>query len=143
LKITLLVKGAGCDNMSALKMLTPAEGLPAMKRFVVETIEKAGPNASPPLTVGVGIGGPFEKAAQLAKKALTRPFGEPNPDPKIAELERELLEEINATGIGPAGYGGTVTALAVHIESFPTHIAAFPVAVNLDCHSHRTAQAEL
>ena len=143
LRITMLVKGAGCDNMSALKMLTPAEGVPAAKQFVVETIEKAGPNASPPLTVGVGIGGPFEKAAQLAKKALTRPFGEPNPDPKIAELERELLEEINATGIGPAGYGGTVTALAVHIESFPTHIAAFPVAVNLDCHSHRTAQAEL
>ena len=143
LRITLLVKGAGCDNMSALKMLTPAEGLAAMKRFVVETIEEAGPNASPPLTVGVGIGGPFEKAAQLAKKALTRPFGEPNPDPKIAKLEGELLEEINATGIGPAGYGGTVTALAVHIESYPTHIAAFPVAVNLDCHSHRTAEIEL
>ena len=143
LKLTVLVKGAGCDNMSALKMLTPAEGLPAMKRFVVETIEKAGPNASPPLTVGVGIGGPFEKAAQLAKKALTRPSGEPNPDPELAKLEEELLEEINATGIGPAGYGGTITALAVHIESFPTHIAAFPVAVNLDCHSHRTASAEL
>src|SRR5918997_244100 len=140
LKLTMLVKGAGCDNMSALKMLTPAEGLSAMKRFVVETIERAGPNASPPLTVGIGIGGPFEKAAQLAKKALTRPSGEPNPDPKIAKLEGELLEEINATGIGPAGYGGTVTALAVHIESYPTHIAAFPVAVNLDCHSHRTAE---
>ncbi len=143
LKLTMLVKGAGCDNMSALRMLTPAEGLPAMKRFVVETVEKAGPNASPPVTVGVGIGGPFEKAAVLAKKALTRPSGEPNPDPKLAKLERELLEEINATGIGPAGYGGTVTALAVHIESFPTHIAAFPVAVNLDCHSHRTASVEL
>jgi fumarate hydratase subunit alpha len=143
LTLTLLVKGAGCDNMSALKMLTPAEGVPEMKRFVVETIEKAGPNASPPLTVGVGIGGPFEKAAQLAKKALTRPSGEPNPDPELAKLEEELLEEINATGIGPAGYGGTVTALAVHVESFPTHIAAFPVAVNLDCHSHRTASAEL
>lgn len=143
LKLTMLVKGAGCDNMSALKMLTPAEGVEAMKRFVVETIERAGPNASPPVTVGVGIGGPFEKAAMLAKKALTRPSGEPNPDPELAELERELLEEINATGIGPAGYGGTQTALAVHVESFPTHIAAFPVAVNLDCHSHRTASAEL
>ena len=143
LKLTILVKGAGCDNMSSLKMLTPADGLPAMKRFVVETIEKAGPNASPPLTVGVGIGGPFEKAAQLAKKALTRPSGAPNPDPEIAEIERELLEEINATGIGPAGYGGTVTALAVHVESFATHIAAFPVAVNLDCHSHRIALVEL
>ena len=143
LKLTMLVKGAGCDNMSALKMLTPAEGVEAMKDFVVETIEKAGPNASPPLTVGVGIGGPFEKAALLAKKALTRPSGEPNPDPGLAELERELLDRINATGIGPAGYGGTQTALAVHVESFPTHIAAFPVAVNLDCHSHRTASAEL
>jgi fumarate hydratase subunit alpha len=143
LKLTLLVKGAGCDNMSALKMLTPAEGVSAMKRFVVETIERAGPNASPPLTVGVGIGGPFEKAAMLAKRALTRPSGEPNPDPELAVLERELLDEINDTGIGPAGYGGTQTALAVHVESFATHIAAFPVAVNLDCHSHRTASAEL
>ena len=143
LKLTMLVKGAGCDNMSDLKMLTPAEGLAAMKRFVVETIEKAGPNASPPLTVGVGIGGPFERAALLAKKALTRPSGEPNPDPKIAQIEEELLDAINATGIGPAGYGGRVTALAVHIESFPTHIAAFPVAVNLDCHSHRTSFVEL
>ncbi len=143
LKLTMLVKGAGCDNMSALKMLTPADGLPAMKDFVVETIERAGPNASPPLTVGVGIGGPFEKAAQLAKKALTRPSDEPNPDPELATLEAELLDAINATGIGPAGYGGTQTALAVHIESFPTHIAAFAVAVNLDCHSHRTASAEL
>jgi fumarate hydratase subunit alpha len=143
LKLTMLVKGAGCDNMSALKMLTPAEGLPAMERFVVETIERAGPNASPPLTVGVGIGGPFERAALLAKKALTRPSGQPNPDPAIAKLEEELLDAINATGIGPAGYGGRVTALAVHVESFPTHIAAFPVAVNLDCHSHRTASIEL
>lgn len=143
LKLTMLVKGAGCDNMSALRMLTPAEGLPAMKRFVVETVERAGPNASPPLTVGVGIGGPFERAALLAKKALTRPSGEPNPDPEIAELEEDLLDAINATGIGPAGYGGTVTALAVHVESFPTHIAAFPVAVNLDCHSHRTSSVEL
>jgi fumarate hydratase subunit alpha len=143
MEITMLVKGAGCDNMSALTMLTPAEGLPAAKRFVVETIEKAGPNASPPLTVGVGIGGPFEKAAQLAKKALTRRSGEPNPNPELAQLERELLEEINATGIGPAGYGGTQTALAVHVESYPTHIAAFPVAVNLDCHSHRTRSVKL
>lgn len=142
-KLTMLVKGAGCDNMSALKMLTPAEGVEGMKAFVVETVEKAGPNASPPVTVGVGIGGPFEKAAMLAKKALTRPSGEPNPDPELAKLEREILDGINATGIGPAGYGGTQTALCVHVESFPTHIASFPVAVNLDCHSHRTASAEL
>ncbi|MFL6032692.1 MAG: fumarate hydratase [Rubrobacteraceae bacterium] len=143
LRLTLLVKGAGCDNMSSLRMLTPAEGVEEMKRFVVETVERAGPNASPPLTVGVGIGGPFERAALLAKKALTRPSGEPNPDPELAVLEAELLEAINATGIGPAGYGGKVTALAVHVESFPTHIAAFPVAVNLDCHSHRTSSVEL
>jgi len=143
LNLIMLVKGAGCDNMSALRMLAPAEGLPAMKRFVIETVERAGPNASPPLTVGVGIGGPFEKAALLAKKALTRPSGRPNPDPPLAELERELLDAINATGIGPAGYGGRVTALAVHVESFPTHIAALPVAVNLDCHSHRTSSVEL
>jgi fumarate hydratase subunit alpha len=143
LRLTLLVKGAGCDNMSSLRMLTPAEGVEEMKRFVVETVERAGPNASPPLTVGVGIGGPFERAALLAKKALTRRSGEPNPDPELAVLEAELLEAINATGIGPAGYGGTVTALAIHIESFPTHIAAFPVAVNLDCHSHRTSSVEL
>ena len=143
LKLTMLVKGAGCDNMSALAMLTPAEGWEGIKRFVVETIENAGPNASPPLTVGVGIGGPFEKAAQLAKKALIRTSGEPSPDERLAGLEKELLEEINATGIGPAGYGGTVTALAVHVEAHPTHIAALPVAVNLDCHSHRVRSAEL
>lgn len=141
--LTMLVKGAGCDNMSALKMLTPAAGVDGMKEFIVETIEKAGPNASPPVTVGVGIGGPFEKAAMLAKKALTRESGEPNPDPELAKLEEEVLDLLNATGIGPAGYGGTQTALAVHIESFPTHIAAFPVAVNLDCHSHRTARVTL
>ncbi len=143
LRLTMVAKGAGCDNMSALRMLTPAEGVEAMKAFVVETVERAGPNASPPVTVGVGMGGTFEKAALLAKRALARESGEPNPDPEIARLEREILEEINATGIGPAGYGGTVTALAVHIESFPTHIAAFPVAVNLDCHSHRVREARL
>ena len=143
LKMTMLVKGGGCDNMSRLTMLTPAEGVAGMKEFVVETIEKAGPNASPPLTVGIGIGGPFDKAAQLAKRALTRPSGQPSPDPDVAELERELMEEINATGIGPAGYGGRVTTLAVHIESHPTHIASFPVAVNLDCHSHRVGEVKL
>ncbi len=143
LGIRLLVKGAGCDNMSALRMLTPAEGVEGMVRFVIETVERAGPNASPPLTVGVGIGGPFEKAALLAKKALTRPSGEPSADPELARLERLLLEGINATGVGPAGYGGTQTALAVHIESYPTHIASFPVAVNLDCHSHRARSVEL
>ena len=142
-RLTLLVKGAGCDNMSALRMLTPAQGVEAMKRFVVETIEDAGPSASPPVTVGVGLGGTFERAALLAKRALTRPSGEPNADPTLAALEGELLDAINATGIGPAGFGGTVTAFAVHVEAFATHIASFPVAVNLDCHSHRVREATL
>jgi fumarate hydratase subunit alpha len=139
-RLTLLVKGAGCDNMSALRMLTPAQGVEAMKAFVVETIERAGPSASPPVTVGVGLGGTFERAALLAKRALTRRTGEPSPDPEIAALEVELLDAINATGIGPAGFGGTVTAFAVHVEAFPTHIASFPVAINLDCHSHRVRE---
>ena len=142
-RLTLLIKGAGCDNMSALRMLTPAHGVEAMKDFVVETIERAGPSASPPMTVGVGLGGTFERAALLAKRALTRTSGEPSRDPEIAALERELLDAINATGIGPAGFGGTVTAFAVHVEAFATHIASFPVAVNLDCHSHRVREVVL
>jgi fumarate hydratase subunit alpha len=142
-KLGLLIKGAGCDNMSALTMLTPAQGEAAMLDFVVETIEKAGPNASPPVTIGVGIGGTFERAALLAKKALLWPLNQPNPDPKLAGLEAELLRRINALGIGPAGYGGTTTALGVHIEAYATHIASFPVAVNIDCHSHRGIEAEL
>jgi len=129
--------------MSAIRMLTPAQGVRAIKDFVVETIEKAGPSASPPVTVGIGMGGTFDKAAYLAKWALCRRSGDPNPDPRIAELERELMEAINGTGIGPAGFGGTVTALAVHVESMATHIAAFPVAINLDCHSHRVRQVQL
>jgi fumarate hydratase subunit alpha len=143
-RLTLLVKGAGCDNMSALRMLTPAAGVEGMKRFVVETIEAAGPSASPPVTVGIGMGGTFDRAAVLAKKALTRaPTGSPSPDPKLAELEAELVDAIDATGIGPAGFGGTVTTLAVHVEAYPTHIAAFPVAINLDCHSHRVRTVTL
>jgi fumarate hydratase subunit alpha len=137
LELTLLVKGAGCDNMSAIRMLTPAEGVDGMVRFVVETIQKAGPSASPPLTVGIGMGGTFDMAARMSKWALTRRSGTPSPDPEIAELEQTVRDAINRTGIGPAGFGGTVTALSVHIESMATHIAAFPVAVNLDCHSHR------
>ncbi|GAA4745859.1 fumarate hydratase [Actinomycetospora chibensis] len=143
-RLTLLVKGAGCDNMSALRMLTPAAGVEGMKRFVVETIEAAGPSASPPVTVGIGMGGTFDRAAVLAKKALTRePTGSPSPDPRLAELEAELVDAIDATGIGPAGFGGTVTTLAVHVEAYPTHIAAFPVAINLDCHSHRVRTVTL
>lgn len=142
-EITVLAKGAGCDNMSAIKMLTPADGVDGMMRFVVETIEKAGPSASPPVTVGIGMGGTFDMAARLSKWALTRSSGEPSPDPAIADLEQTIKRAINDTGIGPAGFGGTVTALSVHIESMATHIAAFPVAVNLDCHSHRVGALTL
>ena len=144
LKLTMLVKGAGCDNMSALRMLTPAEGLPAMKEFVVETIEKAGPNASPPLTVGSRYGGSVREGRAARQESPHAPFGRAQPRPRARRTSNaSCSKSINATGIGPAGYGGTQTALAVHVESFPTHIAAFPVAVNLDCHSHRTASAEL
>ena len=141
--LTVLSKGAGCDNMSAIKMLTPAEGVEGMVEFVVDTIEKAGPSASPPVTVGIGMGGTFDVAARLSKWALTRTSGEPNADADIAELETTIRDAINRTGIGPAGFGGTVTALSVHIESMATHIAAFPVAVNLDCHSHRVGAVRL
>lgn len=141
--VTVLIKGAGCDNMSALRMLTPAQGTPAMVDFVVDTIERAGPSASPPVTIGIGMGGTFDRAAAMAKRALTRRSGQPSPDPEIAALEQRILGDVNATGIGPAGFGGTVTALAVHIEVMATHIAAYPVAVNLDCHSHRVQEAVL
>lgn len=141
--LTLLVKGAGCDNVSDIRMLTPADGRAGIVEMVVDTIARAGPNASPPVTVGVGVGGPFERAALLAKRALTRTSGTPNPDPQLATLEREILDRINATGIGPAGYGGRVTALAVHVEAGATHIAQLPVAVNVDCHSHRVGRVSL
>lgn len=141
LKISLLVKGAGCDNVSALQMFTPSQGIEAAKRFIVETIERAGPNASPPVVVGIGMGGPFARAALLAQKALLWPIGKSNPDPELAALEEELLQRINDLGIGPAGYGGTVTTLGLHIEAFATHIASFPVAINIDCHSHRGKEA--
>ncbi len=143
LKIGFIAKGAGCDNVSRLEMLTPAAGRDAMEAFVVETIERAGPNASPPVVVGVGLGGTFEKAALLAKRALLRPVGTPHPDTDLAALEATLLERINALGIGPAGFGGRITALAVHVEGHATHIASFPVAVNIDCHSHRAKSVEV
>ncbi len=143
LHLTVLAKGCGCDNMSALTMLTPADGRAAVIDFVVETIRKAGPKASPPVTIGVGLGGTFDRAALIAKKALTRTSGQPHPDPEVATLEREILDRINDLGIGPAGFGGRVTALAVHIETSPTHIAALPVAVNIDCHTHRVAAGVL
>jgi len=137
IKIDLLIKGAGCDNVSALKMFTPAEGLETAKDFVVETADLAGPNASPPFVIGIGMGGPFARAALLAQKALLWPVGKPNPDSKLNAIEQELVERINCLGIGPAGFGGRVTTLGVHIEAFATHIASFPIAVNIDCHSHR------
>ena len=137
LKITLLPKGGGSENMSGLRMLTPADGVEGVKRFVLETVDSAGANPCPPIIVGVGIGGTFEKAALLAKKALMREIGSPNRSAHIAELERELLEEVNSLGIGPQGLGGRITALAVHVEAFPCHIASLPVAVNLQCHAAR------
>lgn len=137
LKITVAPKGGGSENMSAVKMLKPADGIAGVKEFVLETVSNAGPNPCPPLIVGVGIGGTLEKAAILAKEALLRPLGQPGLGEGVAELEEELLREINGLGIGPQGLGGRVTALAVHINTYPTHIASLPVAVNLNCHASR------
>lgn len=138
IKITFCPKGGGSENMSAIKMLSAADGIEGVKRFVIETVRKAGGNPCPPIIVGVGIGGTFEKAAFLAKKAvLRRPLGKHNEDERYARLEDELLEEINKLGIGPMGFGGKTTALAVHIETFPVHIAMMPVAVNINCHAAR------
>ncbi len=143
LRITVMPKGFGSENMSALKMLKPADGVEGVKRFVLETVEKAGANPCPPIIVGVGIGGSFDKAACLAKHALLRPLDEPNPDEYYAALEKELLEEINALGIGPQGFGGRTTALALAVETMPTHVAGLPVAVNISCHATRRACASL
>lgn len=137
LKITFCPKGGGSENMSAVGMLKPAQGRDGIKKFVLDTVEKAGPNPCPPLIVGVGVGGTFEKAAELAKRALIRETGEPSPDPEAAELEKELLEGINRLGIGAAGYGGSQTALAVHVLTHPVHLASLPVAVNIQCHAAR------
>lgn len=143
LDLGMLAKGAGCDNMSRLAMLTPSDGYEGAANFVTRSIAEAGPNPSPPLIVGVGMGGTFERAALLSKRALLRPVGQPHPDPRLAEVESDLLRRINDLGIGPAGFGGRVTALAVHVESHPTHIASLPIAVNLDCHSHRSGRIVL
>jgi fumarate hydratase subunit alpha len=142
-KIKVDCKGGGSENMSQLKMLPPSAGWEGAKRFIVETVANAGPNACPPLLVGVGIGGNFDKCALLAKKSLLRPVGEPNPDPEWAAREQELLEEINKLGVGPMGLGGTQTAFGVHIEVMGCHITALPVAVNIECHSHRHKEAVL
>ena len=143
LVISVVPKGAGSESMSRVVMLPPSAGWEGVKREVVETVRKAGANPCPPVVVGVGIGGNFEMCTYLAKRSLLRDVDEANPNPRIAELEAELLGEINKTGIGPAGLGGTVTALAVHIETYPTHIATLPLAVNLGCHAYRHKTAVL
>ena len=136
-KVTVAPKGGGSENMSGIKMLKPADGIEGVKNFVVERVEAAGGNPCPPIVVGVGIGGTFEKCAMLAKKALLRPLGSRHADPFYAEVEDQLLARINATGIGPQGLGGRVTALDVHIETYPCHIASLPAAVNINCHASR------
>ena len=141
LKITVVPKGGGAENMSKLGMLTPAAGRQGIVDFVVKAVDEAGSNPCPPIIVGVGIGGTAERTLLLAKKALLRKVGENNSDPEVATLEKELLEKINALGIGPMGYGGRVTALAVNVEVFPAHLASLPVAVNINCHSSRHKEA--
>ncbi len=143
LKLTVIPKGFGGENMSRVALLTPASGMEGIKEFVLRTVEEAGANPCPPGIVGVGIGGTMEKAAILAKKSLLRPIDQRHPNPGIARLEEEFLEEINRLGVGPQGLGGTVTALDVHIETYPTHIASLPVAVNLQCNCHRHKEAVL
>ena len=143
LQITVMPKGCGSENMSALKMLKPADGVQGVVDFVLETVKAAGSNPCPPTVLGIGIGGTFDKVAYLSKKALLRPLGEPNPDPYYAELEARLLKEINKLGIGPQGFGGRTTCLSVAIEQLPTHVAGLPVAVNVSCHVTRRASVEL
>ncbi len=139
LAVTVVPKGFGSENMSRLAMLKPADGVEGVKRFVVDTVRLAGPNPCPPVVLGVGIGGSFDKVAALAKHALLRPLNEPNPDPFYENLEDELLKEVNALGIGPQGFGGKITCLNVAIETAPTHVAGLPVAVNVSCHVTRRA----
>jgi len=140
LKLTFMPKGGGAENMAEVAMLSPAEGIEGVKRFVIERVKRSGGRPCPPVIVGVGIGGTFDYVAYLAKRALLRRIGAHHPDDRFAQLERELLDEINQLGIGPMGLGGRVTALAVHVETYPCHIATMPVAVNLNCHAarHRT-----
>ena len=136
-KITVAPKGFGSENMSRIAMLKPSDGLEGVKNFVLEKVRMAGPNPCPPIVIGIGIGGSFDKAAYLAKKALIRPVNENNTDEFYGNLEKELLEEVNKIGIGPQGFGGKTTALALNIETYPTHIAGLPVAVNINCHATR------
>jgi len=143
LKIMIMAKGGGCENRSKYTMLTPAAGLPAVKDFIIECVKTAGPDACPPLILGVGIGGTFEKSAILSKKALFRELGSANPDLMLDALEHELLERANRLGIGPQGYGGDTTSLGIHILSYPCHITSLPVAVTIECHAHRHKEATL
>ncbi len=137
LKITIAPKGGGSENMSRVTMLLPSDGIDGVKDYVVNRVRESGANPCPPIIVGVGIGGTFEKAAMIAKKALLRPIGSINPNPELAVLEEDLLKRINNLGIGPQGFGGRITALAVHVEMHPCHIASLPLAVNINCHSSR------
>ena len=141
--ITVAPKGFGSENMSRLGMLKPADGVEGVKKFVLDTVRQAGPNPCPPIVLGIGVGGSFDKVAYLAKHALLRPIDRPNADPYYAQLEGELLEEINAVGIGPQGFGGQTTCLGLSIEAAPTHVAGLPVAVNVSCHVTRRATAQL
>ena len=143
LRIQIMAKGGGCENRSKFKMLTPAEGVEGVKAWVLECIKTAGPDACPPLIAGVGVGGTFEQAALLSKKALFRELGSPNPDPAADALEKELLERANRLGIGPQGYGGDTTALGIHVLTYPCHITSLPVAVTIECHAHRHKEAVL
>ena len=143
LKMYIVPKGGGSENMSRIAMMKPADGIEGIKKFVVDGVREASGNPCPPVTVGVGIGGSFERCALLSKKALLRPIGSDNKDPFYDKLEKELLLLVNKTGVGPAGLGGTTTALAVHIETAPRHIASFPVAMNLNCHAARHKFIEL
>jgi len=141
IEIDIMPKGFGSENMSTLKMFAPSAGLAGVKAFILETVQKAGPNACPPMIIGIGIGGTFEQAAYLAKHAILRGVNQPNLDPNYAKLEAELLTEINKMGIGPAGLGGSTSALSINIDYYPTHIASIPVAINISCHASRHASA--
>ncbi len=143
LRIVVGAKGTGAENMSKTKIMSPSAGVDGAKAFLLETVKAAGPNACPPLVLGMGIGGNFEEVTLLAKKALYRPLGTPNKDPYYANLEKEWLAAVNRLGVGPQGLGGATTALALHIEAKPCHIGALPVAVNIDCHAHRHKEAIL
>lgn len=143
LSLMVMAKGGGCENRSRFKMCTPAEGMEGAQAFILDCIRTAGPDACPPVIAGVGIGGTFEQAALLSKRALFRDVGAPNPDLELDALERDVLREANALGIGPQGYGGDTTALAVHVQTYACHIASLPVAVTIECHAHRHREAVL